>query len=176
MRETLFDLLWRNFLKIHGLIGGGIILAVLLWIFPPEIIVSLRIAIPILIILVLVIITLFAATYESFNSRQKILPSILYSRREPNQLLKCLLEPSELFSQNSLVSFYFYNDDDFEVLIGIGKVESIHENNGKIQIELQSYDPNQEDLINSLGNNDTTAKSKVLIKPNIPDIGKTNFI
>jgi hypothetical protein len=62
------------------------------------------------------------------------------------------------------------------VLIGIGKVESIHENNGKIQIELQSYDPNQEDLINSLGNNDTTAKSKVLIKPNIPDIGKTNFI
>ncbi len=90
MRETLFDLLWRNFLKIHGLIGGGIILAVLLWIFPPEIMVSLRIAIPILIILVLVIITLFAATYESFNSRQKILSSILYSRREPNQLLKCL--------------------------------------------------------------------------------------
>jgi hypothetical protein len=36
MRKTLFDLLWINFIKVQGIIGGGIVLAFLLWILSPE--------------------------------------------------------------------------------------------------------------------------------------------
>lgn len=169
MRPTLSSLIWASFIKVQAIVGGSIVLSGLFWIFTPETMISSKIAIPILILMILIVITLTNATYESFNLSRKILPSILYSGKPNQQSLSCLLEPSELFSQNSLVSFYFRGDDDFEVLIGIGKVEIIREIDEKIQIVLLKSNPIYEEIIRRLENNDHGIRNKIQIKPSIPD-------
>jgi len=93
MRKTFYGLIWSSFIRVQAVAGGGIVLAGILYIFSPETTISYKFAIPSLIILVLIIITFANAAYESFNSSKKILPSLLYSGRQGEEPLRCLLEP-----------------------------------------------------------------------------------
>lgn len=169
MGRTLHGLIWSNIMKVQSLIGGGVVTAIMVYEIPPNTTISSNIVIPIIVILIIIVIALANSTYESFNFSQKILPSILYSGKHGQESLKCLLEPSELFSQNSLVSFYFRDDDDFERFVGIGKVEIIRENDNKIQIELTNFEPSYEEIIRRLENNDPNTRRRIQIKPNVPD-------
>jgi len=169
MRRTLSGLIWTSFKEVQNLIGSSVLLSALFWLFTPETNIPSKIAVPIFVLMIIIIITLANATLEGFNSSRKILPSILYSGKPNQQSLSCLLEPSELFAQNSLVSFYYRGDDDFEVLIGIGKVEIIREIDEKIQIILLKSNPVYEEIIRKLENNDANIRDKIQIKPSIPN-------
>lgn len=168
MKKTFPGVVWSNFRKVQGLIGGGLVVSAIFWFFQPDTMIPSKIAIPILIILILVVVTLANSTYESLNFGNKILPAILYARKANQKPLLCLLEPSELFSQDILVSLYFRDEDGFEILVGIGKVKNIQEN-GKIQIEMLNHDPIYEDIMKKLENNDINIMKRFQVKPHIPD-------
>ena len=77
-----------------------------------------------------------------------------------------LLESSELFSYDTIVSFY-YLEDEFEQLIAIGRVSNIQQDS-KIQVEVIYLISDCKEILDRLANNDSTALEKTRVKPNIP--------
>lgn len=77
-----------------------------------------------------------------------------------------LLQPSDLFSHNTLVSFYLRSGDGFERFMGIGKVRHVQED-GKIQAEILDWE--REDVLTRLKANDITVLRRILVKPSVPD-------
>ena len=90
----------------------------------------------------------------------------LPSKDETTRAL-CLLEPSEFFSYDTLVSFYYIDDEEFEQLVGIGTVVNIQENK-LIQVELTNPVEGYEGIVKKLANNDAHALKKTVVKPSIP--------
>lgn len=79
----------------------------------------------------------------------------------------CVLTPSPLFIFGSITSIYYY-ENEYERLIGLGRVSNIQENL-KIQVEVikvLDIDVNQS-IFDSISNNDNTKLSKIIIKPNV---------
>lgn len=134
----------------------------------------LALAMPILLMGAIIVMTLLDATNELFkiNTREtnKIkLPNVLTSIKEKNNnYIKCLLEPSELFSEDIAVSFYYAPPDSFEVHIGIGHVELIRMQDRKIQVLLVQSVEGYDAVIEGLANNNETIRKNVYIKPNVP--------
>lgn len=95
------------------------------------------------------------------------MPKILVASKNlvTNQTI-FLLEPSELFSIDAVVSFYYF-DNSFEFLIAMGRVVNIQQDR-KIQVEVICPRPGYEPIISKLENNDSITLSKTRIKPNIP--------
>lgn len=173
MKKSFWSLIWSSFLKTQGALIGviAIALTVLLWLSSPNKSISLGLALPIGLFCIILILTLGNAAYESFKMSKRILPRILLGKEPPTQIqgakVLCLLEPSELFSYDMLVSFYYVNDEDFEQLIGIGTVVNIQEE-GKIQVAMiYSFDV-YEEILNKLVQNDVGILKKTRVKPNVP--------
>lgn len=167
MKRNFWSLIWSSFLKIGGIPIGFIALAVavLVWLFPPNINIPLGLALPVLILCIIIILTFANAADESFKMSERILPKITYGTTQQAKVL-CLLEPSELFSHDTLVSFY-YVENSFEQLIGIGTVINIQED-GKIQVSMTDPIEGFEETITRLGQNDNTILDNIKVKPNIP--------
>ncbi len=163
MEKNFWGLIWSSFLRIQGAVG--ILIALLFWFFLPNINISLGLALPVLIFLIVVVVTLFNAAYESFKMSKRILPRILMGKKQGARVL-CLLEPSELFSYDTLVSFY-YIEDSFEQLIGIGTVTNIQED-GKIQVTMAILLEGYKEVVKKLEQNESTVLNKIKVKPNIP--------
>ena len=77
-----------------------------------------------------------------------------------------LLDPSDLFSQDAVVSV-FSRQNDFERLIGVGQVLTIQDN-GLIQVVVLKDLGSDDKLWERLRSNDATALRDVLVKPSIP--------
>ncbi len=75
----------------------------------------------------------------------------------------CLLNPSELFSYNCLVTFY-YSHEGYERPIGCGEVVNIQDNK-IIQVKLTYVFDGQEEIIKKLNQNNAECLKKVYIKP-----------
>lgn len=110
--------------------------------------------------------------YEEANERlQNPLPRILQSRasgpREPFEVV-CLLEPSELFSQDNLVSFYDVGDEGLEVLIGVGAVQNVQTLDKKIQVALTWPADGYQEQVNELKGNNAAALKRTRVKPTVP--------
>jgi len=172
--KTFSGLLWHNFLDIKGpllwLITLG--LAVLFRLVPLKASIGLDWAIPLMLILLVVILTLGKAAYELFEFAFKGLPKIIVVQQqqkigdeEPSFL--CLLEPSELFSHGILVSFY-HDDGNFEKLIGVGIVEHIREDK-RIQVKIIAPAAGYEDLMERLKVSESELLKNVTVKPHIPE-------
>jgi hypothetical protein len=116
------------------------------------------------------ILTPLVASYKLFGLVQKRLPNVLTTKTLPNRTgaldFICLLEPSELFSHGNLVSFY-YDEDSYERIIGIGQVINIQEN-GIIQVIMSQQVEGHEGVISQLKIANTDTLKKVKIKPTIP--------
>lgn len=172
MGKTFWSFIWSRFLRMQGLLIGliSLILAYILWQFSPNYKIEIAIVIPIAILLIIIILTLFDSAYESFKLIKRALPRIILGKEiygtngDPEVL--CLLEPSELFSHDAIVSFYLL-EEGFEQLLGIGKVLNIQEN-GNIQVILDKYSPVYQDIIDKLRKNDATILNKILVKPTVP--------
>lgn len=149
----------------------GIALAIFLWLFPPKTNIPLWLALLIGILALTAIVTFASTAYEIFITSKQFfsLPRVIRSKRitVTNQGIDLIfiLEPSELFSYDSVVSFY-YLDDDFEMLIAIGRVSNIQQDR-KLQVEVTNYVIGYEEIFNKLKNNDSTALKRTRVKPNI---------
>ena len=166
VEKNLVGLIWLSFRRVQGplLAVLAIILAIVLWQFSPNKKVGLDIILPIGILVIVLIITLFESVYEALKMNRYILPKMILGREMSSQLI-CILEPSPLFSHDALVSFYF--NDGFEQFVGFGRVINVQED-GKIQVILINSLPDHSDIIKKLSLNDSTILSKMIVKPTVP--------
>ena len=84
-----------------------------------------------------------------------------------------VLEPSNLFGHNALVSIY-YNEQlavsqehGFELLIGYGRVSNV-QGNGLIQVTILAELPRRADIWGRIRNRDPATLREVLVKPSVP--------
>jgi hypothetical protein len=79
----------------------------------------------------------------------------------------CLLEASELFSHDTVASFYYLEEGGFETLIGIGIVINVQDDR-RIQVQMTRAAEGSEQIVARLAANDNSALGKVRIKPTVP--------
>ncbi len=161
-------MLWSSFMQVQGPIVTGIsvICTFLFFILKPTESISLVYVVIIVCAAIIIILTLGQATYKNFEATKIELPRIIESRKDPatGEIL-CVLEPSILFSQGIMVSFY-HVDGSFEVHIGIGQVILI-QRDGKVQVLLNIPMQGHEEILEGLGNNNERIKKSIYIKPNM---------
>ena len=173
MRKSFWGSIWSNFLRIQGVLLAFItlVLAFILWLFPPNISVPLVFVIPIVLAFVVLTITLGSTAHEIFLKNKYGLPNVIFGKKPfiktEGQYALCLLEPSELFSYGASVSFYYIDEEGFELLIGIGKVVNIQED-GKIQVVMLKQIQGQEEIVDGLAQNNAQILKKTKVKPIIP--------
>lgn len=173
MKKNFWSLIWYSFWRLQSLLGGiiAVALAVILWLFAPNTKIPLAISLPIGILCVMLIIILGHAAYEALNMSSRILPKVLFGKRISTQSQRervlCLLEPSDLFSHDAIVSFYYIDDENFELLIGLGNVVNIQEDS-KIQVALTDTVNGHEEIVTKIAQNDSGVLKKIKVKPNVP--------
>jgi hypothetical protein len=115
--------------------------------------------------------TLSDATIRAAEKNRIKLPKILNSQVDQiSGYINCLLEPSELFSEDIAVSFYYAPPGSFEVLIGVGHVGLIRTLDKKIQVRLIRPVDAYVDIIRSLANNNENIRKNVYIKPTVQKV------
>lgn len=170
--KTFAGFLWYSFLDIKGPLLWLITfsLAVLFRIFPLNKMISLDWIIPIGLFCLVIIITIGKAAYDSYTSNSRGLPKLILVREYPvpneSPMYLCLLEPSDLFSHGIMVSFY-YDDGNFEILIGLGMIQHIREDK-KIQIKIIAPVAGHEDLMERIKKNEGEVIKRVIVKPHVP--------
>lgn len=171
MNKSFWGFVWSNFLKIQGVFLS--VVGIALWFFTPQANIPLGLTLLILILSLVLIITFASTAYELFTTNKQLfpLPRVLLSKKitAKNQTIDFifLLEPSELFSNDALVSFYYFGDDNFEQLIAIGRVRNIQQDS-KVQVEVIYSISGSEDILNNLEQNDKVTLKRTRVKPNIP--------
>ncbi len=149
------------------LTGLGILLGFIFWFWKPTTSIPLSSFVPLVFIGSVLAITLGNAAYQNFIGSKHVLPRVLTAQIFPEgDSLLCLLEPSSLFSHDTLVSLYYLGESEFERLIGFGVVLNIQEN-GMIQIMVTSEIKSCPDIFDKLRNNDSDALKKLRVKPSV---------
>lgn len=164
--------LYSSFLRINGWLVGAValILTIAAYSFKPDDKVSIGLFITTAAISILIIVVLIDAAYVSWRESQRGLPEIKKILNAPSEysgISKLLIAaPSELFGVDVLVSVYV-KEDEYERLIGIGRVLTIQVN-GFIQIGMTSITETNGDMIDKFNNNDASFLNKLLVKPSVP--------
>jgi hypothetical protein len=177
MKESFWASIWVSFLRANGVLIGvlAVVVSVAFWLVAPDTSVPLGLALPIGLLCLVLIVTLGNAAYENFRRSRRLLPSVLHARKPPAETLGakvlCLLEPSELFSHDALVSFYYVDEEGFEQLIGMGVVLNVQEDR-KIQVALTQAIEGHVEKLEKLVQNEARILKKIRVKP---DIQKTHF-
>lgn len=174
MKNYFFDL-YQSFTRIHGVPVTllGMCLGVIAFIYSPTDTLSLKIVFPVGIISFLMLATLIDNSIQNFKKVSNILPRVKQARIPTNLYSGAkailLLEPSDIFAHETLVSVY-YLENDFERLIGVGFILTI-QTNGLIQVLINMAFEEQDDNIwERICRNDITVLSKLHVKPSIPKI------
>ena len=108
--------------------------------------------------------------YIAKNLKRKgVLPKVIEGRlpytNNQNAKALCILEYSELYSYNVVVTFY-YRWDNFEEIIGYGWVINVQEK--VIQIEMDEVLNGHEDIVQGITQNDAIVLNKLVVKPFVP--------
>jgi hypothetical protein len=179
MTTSIWRLLATAFFKTQGpLIGAlGLVLAVLTWVIPLDAKATVSVltvvrwtAVPAL-IGILLLATLLRAILVARTLTQ--LPRVLHARAvalgpDGSSGILLLLDRSELFGHDAVVSVYHVDSSDFEELVGVGHVRNIQED-GKIQILLgERVTAASHDTVNKLALNDAAVLARVKVKPSAP--------
>jgi hypothetical protein len=171
MKSFFFEL-YDSFTRINGWLFGllGTALAIALWAWKPEATVRIVIVVPIIVALLFVIVILFDSAYQLYRSIWKP-PRVIRANPAPelykDGLALLLLNKSEMFGQDFLVSIYL-QEDSFELLVGLGVVINI-QFSGLVQVlVIQNTDSKQKDLWKDVLSNDCKHLDKLLVKPSIP--------
>ena len=157
---------WRNSIGIQFLQIGGvsIVVSLIFWIFSPDDSISLKWALSVLALLLILLAFSGRIAYQYYQRAQNILPKLI--RIVPDSMgVICLFEPSELYSHNALVSLFF-NDEDYERLIGLGYVYNVQDDKN-IQILITQWIPGQEKIKDKLEANNAQVLEKIIAKPNV---------
>jgi len=106
------------------------------------------------------------ALEEYQRVKQNIIPKILRVQKDANNNIQCLLEASNLFAAQLMISFYYTDEDGFEVLIGEGFVKNV-QSDQKIQTVLDQPEAGYQNVLDGLANNDDTIIQRIKVKPSI---------
>ena len=175
MNPSFWKMFWRSAGKAYGapltILSG--LLALLLWRFPPTTQVPLGIVIVTSMLGTAVLLTLAHMAYSAIQELQGRLPRVIHSRKGEGAAESCpaicLLEQSELFNPGVAVAFYFKGADDFEVLIGIGRVLNVQDDR-RIQVGLNQVVKGQKAIVKELRKNNADILRQLIVKPSVPAI------
>lgn len=174
MNNYFFNL-YQSFIKVHGMAVAllGVGLGLVAFVYAPTDNVSLKVVIPLSIIVFLVLITLIDNSIQNYKKITNILPKVKQARA-PTALHQgakaiLLLEPSDIYAHETLISVYFL-ENDFERLIGIGFILTI-QGNGLIQVLVnKALEEQGENIWKKICQNDVNVLTKLHVKPSIPKI------
>jgi hypothetical protein len=177
MTTSLWRLLAVSFFKTQGpLIAGlGLLLTAISWLVPLDthaavsLLAVVRWTVPMVVFVAMFLATLLYALVLGRNMSQ--LPRVLYARgvfpsSGDGEATLLLLEKSELFGHDAVVSMYHLGEKGFEELAGVGHVLNIQED-GKIQVLIDNVVACHE-IFSKLAGNDATVLAKVRVKPSAP--------
>jgi len=167
MKYGFWSLIGTSFLRVQSIVIGSIslVLGAFYWYFSDVKSKWALIGVLSFIFLLILISVLISVIIQLMKSQYQ-LPKIVKVIRPKDKLI-CLLQPSELFSYGIGVSYYYTDENEFEHLIGIGRVCNI-QGNKLIQINLNSYQEHHKDLIDRLENNDKHILDNIKVKPTVP--------
>jgi hypothetical protein len=135
--------------------------------------IRLIIALPIFIGALIILWTLLDLSLHLHKNATRHLPRVVQARTPPTiypgAVAILLLEGSEVYGHESLVSVY-YRDDGFEVLIGIGFVLT-RQDDGLIQVVIsRQLEETYKDVWLKVCQNDATILPRLLVKPSLPKL------
>lgn len=167
---------WTSAKRAYGalVVVLGIPVSFVFWLVHPESQISVPLVLAIGFVLVGLVCTLAHLAFSTLQRINQPLPRVLQTRaqasREDVRGTICLLEPSTLFSHGTAVSFYFRNEDDFEILVGLGRVLNVQDD-GRIQVEVGTIMRGQEGIMRDLEQNKKDMLARLRVKPTVPDLG-----
>lgn len=171
-RSGLPHLLWESFRSTSGpvLTTLSLVATLVAWIFSHDVKVSIVWLVFLTGVAVVVVSTLAQAAFAAYKSTRR-LPAIRLASKPPPAYrdvhVVILLEASELFAHDSLVSVYQLQEHGYEVLVAIGRVLTVQDN-GLIQVGVhRMFDPNTH-LLEKLVQNDKRVLESLLVKPSVP--------
>jgi len=163
--------LYESFIVTYGpffTILGFILTVIVFFVIPEEASVPFRYVIIIAVVGVYLIMWFLHAGWSAFNKTENTLPRVRCAMQAPKDFPQAvgilIMEPSELFSYDSIVAIYSV-EDEIERCIGIGKVLNIQEDK-KIQVLVMRQIENSG--WDAILNNDANKLRNVMVKPNFP--------
>ena len=130
--------LYYAFRRVHGYLIAivGIAMSLVSFYFVTSDTVLVKHLIPFAIMVLIIVFTLLDLSYNLYVERTKVLPKVRQAK-SPQSINKpaiawLLLDQSPVFGHESLISV-FYEDGDFEVLVGSGFIQTVQEN-GLVQV------------------------------------------
>lgn len=168
--------LYESFIRIRGVFITFLALCLgLLYFFLSgnTATIALRAVLPVIVALVIIAATLFDLSIRLHGKATKQLPRVMQARKPPtlypNAIAILLIEESEIFGHESIVSVY-YRDDGFEVLIGIGFVLT-KQDDGLIQVVVnRQVEEAHKEVWTKVCQNDTNTLPRLLVKPSMPKL------
>ncbi|MDQ3908386.1 MAG: hypothetical protein M3268_08565 [Acidobacteriota bacterium] len=167
--------LYRSFIAVYGpfLSFAGLALAVIVfYVVPGTNTVLLRNVIVGSLVCLYVTLILLHAAWSAFQSEQQILPGVIFAKPAPGEFQPAIallvLEPSVLFSYDSVVTVY-YTQDDIELIVGLGRIINIQDNK-KIQVLVERVGIEYEQLWRAITQNDISKLRSLRVKPTVSSI------
>jgi hypothetical protein len=165
--------IYNSFRRIHGFSFSflSFVFAMVPIYFDLKETFSIKICIPIIIAFFWIFAILFDFGWHCFqrvtNRTPKVIRGITPIAPYKNQAVATLLlEASDLFGTDSVVSVY-RRDDDYERFIGSGFVTTVQDNK-LIQICITDGEESAADVWGKITNNDATELRKLIVKPSVP--------
>ena len=157
---------WRNSIGLQVLQIGvaSIVVPLILWIFSPDDSISLKWALPVLALLLILLPFSGWIACQYSQKSQNILPKLILVKTIETRVI-CIFEPSQLYSHNAIVSLFF-DDEGYERLIGLGYVFNVQEDK-HIQILITQWMSGQEEIREKLEDGNAQVLEKIIAKPNV---------
>lgn len=171
MKDNFWGRIWSSFREIQNFWYGflGVVLAILFSVVSGKVTIPLYVLIIVVTVFILITSTLFNAYEKAYKEYLRVRhPEILQVTIDiRTQNIVCLIENSELFATNSMVSFYYKDENSFESLIAIGYVKNI-QLDGKAQIVIERSYSTYQDILDGLKNNNPQIIERFFVRPGIP--------
>jgi hypothetical protein len=167
MASALFD----SIMSSHGFLIGGVslVLAILSLAVGPTSTIALK-WFWLLAIALATIIWLFAAALRSsLVTERHTLPGVLrsISINDTPELPILLVEPSDMYGTNTLVSLYFRETQSgFELSVGQGIVSHIQLDQ-KIQVQIENWFEGNSNILDGIRQNDIQYLSGLIVRPSV---------
>ena len=172
MKNNFWGLIWSSFREVNNSILTilSYAISILLAVVASKASVPLYLLIIIVTLSLLIIATLVRALQKALEEyakmKQSMIPKILRVQKDANNNIECLLEASDLFAAESMISLYYTDEDDFERLIGVGSVRYIN-NKKRIQVVIDEPKITYQNILDKLANNDLKVMQKTRVSPSV---------
>jgi hypothetical protein len=170
---NFFREIYEAFRRVNGYAFGllGVILTTICYIWLPNKTISFQLLVPFGLFVLLLILTFVDCSYNCWKRLSNRLPRVIRSLPPsslyPGTIAILFVDRSDFFSHDSTVSVYS-NQKDFELLIGIGVVNTVQQN-GLIQVSVKNIgESNSAEIWKHILENNKDELESVMVKPSIP--------